>query len=566
MKSALINQQLAHHRFPGSMKVEETPRVSCLEARTDLQTQTMELRYNPAFSPAHRALQRFAVAKGITSPLEECLKDAAGHECGHVHLKDGKSCPGSVEEHEEFFYAPIFSALKKKRKEGATDSVANLVEDLIDNTLLAQHQSSSGLTMFYEDAARQNKGQWQKAFEAYMRVQVYCWADAKEKELLGNYYTADTNVITATKNIIGRLKLQRVNSHEFLADKNNWKTISTVMAEELADLVEATSSMPRCGFGKAMDKAMRDPTNRQKFAVKRFTQKKKRPGYMPQEEALDHVYSFEAKQIPLKVEAISRQESFPAVPYQYAAFDPHENTLGEINWRRPAIVAESPFGGHLTFQVAQRHLELPLQVKMGVQNFPKLKYALVDCSPSMKLGIPDSHNSGITTYIPWGDKSKYHYACKGWYGIVEFLARQGILPNVEVTAGVFSDDTKIGKGLEEAKRTLLNPHFGTTTELDIDKVQRMFSGEECVFFTISDGEILNWNTVEKTFIQLAKKHQYFHLQIGPESVATTSLRQAGLPVYSVTRGPELEEMAINLTRKAYDRYVQGVAAQLRGAP
>ena len=564
MKSTIIRNQLEQHRFPGSMDVEEAPTLSCLEAKTDLQTQQMILRYNPSFAPNHHALRQFTAAKRIISPLDECLQDAAGHECGHVHLKDGKSCPGSVEEHEESFYTPIFTALKEKRKESATDSIANLVEDLIDNTLLAQHQSSSGLTMFYEDAARKNKGQWQKAFEAYMRVQAYCWADAKERELLRRYYTSDEKVITAARNIISRLNLQRGHSLEFLADQKNWKTISTVMAQELADLVEPSMTLPQCGFGKVMEGAMKDPTNRQKFAVKRFTQGDKKPTYMPQEEALDHIYSHQAKQIPLKVDSISRQESFPAVPYQHTPFDPQEHRVEEINWRRPVIVPESPFGGHLSFQVAQQHYELPLQMKLGVKSFPKLKYGLIDCSGTMKLGLPDENKPGKDNYIPWGDQSRYHYSCQGWYGLVEFLARQGILPNVEVSAGVFSDETRIGKGLEEAKRVLLSPEFGSTN-LDIQKVTQMFAGEKSVLFTISDGEISNWDTIEKTFLRCAKEHHYFHLQIGPDSVATRSLRKAGLPVYPIRTGQELEQTAINLTRGAYSEYIQGAAAQLRGA-
>ena len=94
----------------------------------------------------------------------------------------------------------------------------------------------------------------------------------------------------------------------------------------------------------------------------------------------------------------------------------------------------------------------------------------------------------------------------------------------------------------------------------------MFSGEKSVFFTISDGEIMNWNAIEKTFLKYDQEHHYFHLQIGPDSVATTSLRKAGLPVYQIKKGEELEYLGIHLTQQAYSQYIQGIAAQLRGAP
>ena len=146
---------------------------------------------------------------------------------------------------------------------------------------------------------------------------------------------------------------------------------------------------------------------------------------------------------------------------------------------------------------------------------------------------------------------------------MEVLARQGILPNVEVGVGVFSSRTRIGKGLEQAKKVMLSPEFGDT-EIDIDEVERMFSGQKSVFFTISDGEIINWDDIRNTFIARAREHHYFHIQIGPASRAARELKRAGLPVYMVTFGEDLEKLTIDLTRQAYDQYVSDVYAQPRG--
>ncbi len=553
-------KRAGEHGFPGAVKISKTNAVSCLEAFTDLQTQEMTVRFNPDFVP-NKKTQAYRNAKSVSDALETCVADAAGHECGHVHLKDGKSCPGNVDAHEQHFYNPIFDVLKAHGKEGATDAVANLAEDLIDNTLTKKHQSHAGLVLFYDDNARE-KG-WDKAFEAFMRVQTYCWGDPHDKKLLRHHYKNDTEVITATKNIVQRLSLQRNQSRAFLENRENWKKVATVIAEELSDLIQPPTTFPMCGHGKAMRDAMRDPTNRQKFAVRRYEAGKKRPNYMTQEEALDHVYTTLAKQIPLKVEAITRQSRFPVVPYQHEPFSPEEHALEDINWHKPVITGESPFGGHVNFGVAQHHYELPLHVKLSKKGFPSVKFGLVDCSSSMEEGIPRRDRSGNHAFVPWGDQSKYHYAVRAWYGITEHLARTGILPNVHVTAGVFSNTTRIGEGLSEAKKVLLNPSFGDTA-LDLAAVERVFAGPKSIFFTISDGDIQNWETVKDRFTQLAKQHHYFHLQIGPASTATQTLEQAGLPVYHVRTGEELERIAIDLTKQAYSQHAQNITAHLGG--
>jgi len=552
-------KRAGEHGFPGAVNVSETKDVSCLEAFTSLHTREMTLRYNPDFVPDKKT-QAYRTAKRVGDALETCVADAAGHECGHVRLKDGKACPGTVEEHEASFYTPIFDVLKKKGKEGATDAVSNLVEDLVDNTLARQHQDNAGLVLFYDDNARQGKG-WDKAFEAFMRVQAYCWGDPKDKALLRRHYKNDKDVIKATQRIVKRLDLQRNQPHDYLADRANWQKIATVMAEELVDLIQTPMSFPMCGHGKAMKEAMNDPSKRQKFAVKRYEAGKKQPDYMPQEEALDHVYAHLAKQIPLKVDSVTRQSQFPVVPYQHAPFNPDEDAIEDVNWHRPVITPESPFGGHVNFGVAEHHYELPLHVKLSTKGFPSIKFGLVDCSSSMLEGIPRRDRPGSTKFIPWGDKSKYHHAVRGWYGIVEHLARTGILPNVQVTAGVFSNSTRIGEGLAEAKRVLLSPSFGGT-KLDLPSVERVFAGPKSVFFTISDGEIQNWDSIQERFTQLAKQHHYFHLQIGPASVATNALAQAGLLVYHVRTGEELERLAIDLTKQAYEQHAHDITAHL----
>ena len=284
---------------------------------------------------------------------------------------------------------------------------------------------------------------------------------------------------------------------------------------------------------------------------------------MSQKEALDHIYSNLAKRIPIVVEAISRQDAFPVVPYRYTPFDPEQHDVSSINWQRIIIQGESPIGGIINAQVPQHYYELDIPVKLGLTSFPKFACALIDSSGTMKYGLPNKNDPGNTTFIPWGNKSRYHYSLESWYGIIEDLAQRHILPNIEITAGDFSDETRIRHGLDQAKDVLLNPQFGMTN-INLEAITAMFNGEKAVFLTISDGDVQNWNTIKDTFIEGAKRHYYTHIQIGPSSNMTRDLQKAGLNVCHVNTGEELEHLAINMTRAAYNQYVQEYIQHLRG--
>ena len=87
----------------------------------------------------------------------------------------------------------------------------------------------------------------------------------------------------------------------------------------------------------------------------------------------------------------------------------------------------------------------------------------------------DDYNRGDETIFPWGDKSRYHFALLGWYGLIEYLKQNHLLAQQNVSLGNFSDETVLAKGLLESKKLALNPQFGSTY-LDIDKVIRTIAG------------------------------------------------------------------------------------------
>ena len=150
----IVQRALAEHGVTKNARVEPfTPQDTqpSFEAFTDLKTGQSTVRYNAAFQLPSGS-RTFAAKKGSSVPLEACLRDVTGHECGHIPNRKRKACPGTVEEHERHFYEPIAGVLAQKGKMGAMDSITNLVEDLIDNTFLAQGMHA-GLSLFYKDVA-----------------------------------------------------------------------------------------------------------------------------------------------------------------------------------------------------------------------------------------------------------------------------------------------------------------------------------------------------------------------------------------------------------------------------
>ncbi|MBI4149140.1 hypothetical protein HY491_01710 [Candidatus Woesearchaeota archaeon] len=556
-----VNEVVWAHGIAHAAKIEQRMGKPSFEAYTNIATQQTTIRYNPAFALS-KAARRFAAGKNVQAPLETCIRDVTSHECGHIPNSKRRACPGTVDDHEAHFYEPIAQVLGKAGKLAAVDAVSNMAEDLIDNTLLAQG-AHAGLSLFYADVA-ESIG-WQPAYEAYMRMQLYAWGDSLDHKLLTPHMAKNPEITKAAQSFIRWMerssgKGRRMGGQEvaaYFADKSNWGDIASAFTQAILPLVPKQLDIPRCGFGKRMEKEMRDPSTRERLARKRYGQGQAAPSWMDRVESLDAVYSSLARQIDVRVEEPRKATSLPLVPFQHEPFDPEEHALSRVDFRRPMVVpeAETPFGiPGFSFGVPRHYIEKPMMVKKGMTSFPEFKCGYLDCSGSMREGIPNPEERGSTIFIPWGDQSKYHYTCRTWYGIVEYLARQGILPNVHITLGVFSSSSAVRHGLEEAKQQLFSPQFGITA-MDREAMDELFGSGKSVFFTVSDGDIGNWSDVKKEFIARANGHYYFHIQLGPHTRMTEDLKRAGLPVYTVKSGTDFEQLAIDLTSRAYQSYI-----------
>jgi hypothetical protein len=173
---------------------------------------------------------------------------------------------------------------------------------------------------------------------------------------------------------------------------------------------------------------------------------------------------------------------------------------------------------------------------------------------------PDgSNNIGKTSFIPWGDNSKYHYALLGFYGIENFLQRQGVAQYINHGLSLFSSQTRYKEanfqGLDDVRKHALSPEWGST-RLDAGVLKDALRGRESFVLSLSDGGIGNWSSEKSEFRELAKNNYFAHIQIGGSTNFTSDLETWGIPVFYVNSGQDLSKLMIHVAKDAYEKFTQ----------
>ena len=254
----------------------------------------------------------------------------------------------------------------------------------------------------------------------------------------------------------------------------------------------------------------------------------------------------------MKVEAVTKESSMEISPLNYRPYDPEKDNPLKIKTSK-FFIGEKGFN----FAYPNQPLTIDYNQKIQKKSFPNFKMVLVDNSGSMAEGI--NGDKGRTNFIPWGDNSKYHYALKGYYGIENFLQKQGVAPYIEHGVSLFSDSTRFKKGnynnLIETRKLLLEPDWGNTY-LDAKILREALEGEESFFLSISDGAVSNWNSEKYKVKMLIDKNYYAHIQLGGKTEMTKDLEAWGKPVFYVNSGEDLSKLMIDITKDIYHPFVQ----------
>jgi len=273
------------------------------------------------------------------------------------------------------------------------------------------------------------------------------------------------------------------------------------------------------------------------------------PRYETTYEKLDSLYDELAPEVHIRTNLTRKGLSLPVAEYSYENYDPEKHTISRVNFRRIRVDPDTPFknklGKMVNFQVPQHYHYVEIPCGVGKRSFPDI-CLLLDTSGSMR-------NGGYHSSIPWGEKSGYHYALLGLYGIVKYLRVEGIASSIMWNVINFSDVTRASgwrtyQEISQLKRHALTPQFGGT-EIDIEVLREELTHEPCLVIILSDGEIYNWEKIKTEMGEIIQPHYTCFIQIRKETRVGEDMRSFGALVLTVKRKEDIAELMVDLTKQ-----------------
>ncbi len=535
---------------------------------------TLKKGYNPIEDSKQKA---YARAKKIEDGLETIvLEVGSGHEVAHWELPFGskKGCPMDVYNHDKILEG-IKKGLPEDKQEYAGD-VANMFEDTMINPRVKEYFGDfSGQILFWDgEGLRAQKETGQEGFtplyEAFVKVNLHLFGDKLDKSFLKRHYTKNPKVEKAVNEIIKNLNLEEgIKDTTSLFEKSNWSIMAENYARGISPLLDGLpkerfsaydsgdgsgsgSEGEKSKSGNGVEKKVQTKEGKEEIAYGRYISGDGISPNFQDFEQLDALYQRLAKDIPVKVESITRDSSMEILPLNYRSYDSEKDNPLKIKTSKFFINDDG-----FNFAYPKEPLTIDYRQKVQKKSFPHFKMVLVDNSGSMADGINGS--KGDTSFIPFGDNSKYHYALLGYYGIENFLQNQGISPYIDHGVSLFSSQTRFKRGsyneLTDTRKLLLHPDWGSTN-LDAKVLKDALKGDESFFLSISDGSVSNWNSEKSEIKKLIEKNYYAHIQLGGETNMSRDLESWEMPVFYVNSGSDLSKLMVDITKNTYHPFVQ----------
>jgi len=537
----------------------------------------IEISVKKGFDPIKDKRQKaYARKKKITDGLETLLTHVGIlHEPAHWELPvdSHRGCPYDVYNHDKILEA-VKQALPDDKKQHAS-YVANAFEDMIINPRCREFNGDfSGQVLFWDNEGLtcKEKGlpNYTPFYEAFVKLNMHLWGDNTDRALLKRHYSKDKKVEMAVKKVVKDLSLQEnIQDTSVLFVKQNWQRMATAFTKDLADLLEVSPQERLSAFsqdgkgdgeskeqkaGNGIEQKMPSREGKEEIAFGRYGGNESLSTNLTNYEQLDALYRKLARAIPVKVEAMTRQQSLKVAPLTYRGFDPERDDPAKIRVSKLILGRDG-----LTFAYENEPLTVDSRFKMQRKSFPDFKLVVLDNSGSMKEDPNGGRNIGKTSAIPWGDNSKYHYALLGFYGIENFLARQGVAQYINHGLSLFSSQTRFGESdffkLDQLRKKALSPEWGGT-KLDAKVLTGALKGRESFVLSISDGEIENWSSEKSSFEALAKNNHYAHIQIGGRTSFTEDLESWQCPVFYVSNGNDLSKLMVDVAKGTYKRFTR----------
>lgn len=525
----------------------------------------------------------FAGKAGIKDAILKVGEDLVEHETGHRenHVGTRLGCPFTTEMH-DIIKEGIYKGLKEKGKQAQASYVTNAFEDILDNINCRRNTDFGGQTLFWNNQGLvHNQGKTYSPFyDTFVRLNLMFGSEARSYSLLRRFFSDSSKVSKAINGVLSHFKRKlslehTVRMHErpefsrlFNQDLDEreklWSDLAYNFAVQTADLLQDEQEEKMFGSSEAddenseghnpFDREINSPQIAQKIAIKRYAEGKGPALHRDVQSQLYDLYRGISKSILVKTTSYSESQSMPLVHFGKRFVTENDQ---KIRFRGIGMQSDGTFG----IKTTRHSIDFPVAYKVHPMQFPKLKVALMDRSGSMRLN-PDNEtnddgnpeNIGSTSFIPWGDRSKYHFALKGYFGVDNYLESQGIADYVQSCALGFSGETaKKGDYRKVAKSLLTMPSGGTS--LDISGLERELDQHSLVL-SISDGEVSVDEDERKRFEKKLKECDFAHIQIGNETEFSSYLRNLGVPVYLVRGDEDLSKTMINFVSGYYSQFKQ----------
>jgi hypothetical protein len=524
----------------------------------ELRENVIKIYISPTFELDQKSinfLKRSNRRPDITSIVTDILR----HEIAHWEYPkfSRKGCPYDL-----FLAEEIFDNVNRglpPSLRSYSDYVANVFMDIIANlivasTLMKRRENYAGQVWFYYDQGMANAARFSPFYDFFIRIQSYLWMRPEEIKFLRSFFNSEPSISTKIEKCVGRffdeLELKRgVRYSEYnlaiLLEKERWGKYAEIFARISSELLdygvkEILTGGESVGKKSRFERKLEDPEFLKEAVKKRQKEGKEMPTYLSSGKVLSHLYRGLAEEIPIIVENPTENYDFPVVGYRKRESD-------EIS-RKIGIDDE----GNVQFLEPKHWWRMPIPVKRDVQGGVPNIYFIIDCSSSMR--DPQRGRMIKSGEKSWTDESKFHYALLGFYGILNYLTRNNILPS-QIGLTMFSTTSRSivvpPTNIERLEQLLFDPEFNYTF-IDLPQIRmiaRKLEGKK-VIVMLSDGEIFNWSDVKNGIKNIMGENYSAFISIGEKYPPYYDLADVA-KVFYVENQRELSKIMLDFVRESY---------------
>jgi hypothetical protein len=530
------------------------PEIGQIVAGTDLKENVIYLYISPEFKLDESSIE-FLKKEGKEPNVVSIVKDIVRHEVGHWEYPkfSRRGCP-----YDWFLTEKIINGTNKglpEQQRNWRDYVANAFMDIVDNLNVAAYLREKGKTFagqvwFYYDQGSFVK-KYSPFYDFFVRIQEDLWMNENERKFLELYHISDplisSKVEECKKRFFDELGLKNgiensKHNLSILLNKDEWELQTEIYAKIASELLpyglpkELLTGGEGVGKESKFGKKLKDPEFLKKVVEKRWKSGEREPSYLTKREVLSYLYRELAKDIPIKTCAFTENYEFPVVGYGKKLSNEISKKIG-IDER-----------GNTIFLEPKHWWSMQIPVKRGTGGVPNI-YFLLDCSGSMR---EPERGRRIGN---WYSDSKYHYLLLGFYGIINFLTKNNILPN-RIALTLFSTDSKSTiispAEIQKAEYLLFEPQFKDTF-IDLNQVKNISEklGKH-VMIMISDGNIHNWDEVGEKMREIMQKNYSGFISIKEKSKPYYDLRRVA-KVFYVENEKDLSKVMLDFVEESYRR-------------